>query len=210
MLTQRGTIRVLIVDDHPLLCEGIAAVIANQGDMVLVAEAANGQEAIRSFQVHQPDVTLMDLRLPDMSGIDVIKVICRHNPDTKVIALTTYEGDVRVSRALRAGASAYLLKSMLRSELVQTIRMVHAGRRYLPAELASELADHALQEALTSREIQVLQEIAAGRANKAVATNLEITEGTVKRHLKKIFAKLSASDRTHAVMIAIRRGFLDV
>ena len=210
MITRANAIRVLMVDDHPLMREGIAGVLSKQTDMVLAAEASHGREAIERFRVLRPDVTLMDLKLPDINGIEVIEAIRHDYPDAKIIALTTYKGDVRIGRALRAGASAYLLKSMLRTELLQTIRMVHAGRRHMPSEIASEIAEHAFDETLSDREVEVLREIAAGHANKMVAFNLSITEGTVKKHMKSILIKLSATDRTQAVMIALKRGFLEM
>jgi DNA-binding NarL/FixJ family response regulator len=203
-------IRLLTVDDHPLLREGIAAVIANQPDMVLVAEAASGQQAIESFRKHVPDVTLMDLKLPDMSGIDAIQKIHDSFPSAKFVVLTTYKGDVQAIRALRAGASGYLLKSSLRKDLLDTVRQVHAGRRCIPREVAAEMAEYVTDDSLTSREIQVLREVAMGNANKVIASKLSITEDTVKAHVKSILAKLAANDRTHAVTIALRRGFLDL
>lgn len=204
------SIRVLVVDDHPLMREGIAAVLANQSDMILAAEAIDGKQAIQKVKAHRPDVTLMDLRLPDISGIDAIEAIRRDYPYAKVIALTTYRGDVQIGRAFKAGASAYLLKSMLRKELLETIRFVHAGQRRVPSEIAAVMAEHAFQEALTDRELEVLRQIAGGNANKAVAVNLAITEDTVKKHVKSILLKLSANDRTHAVMISLKRGFLEI
>jgi DNA-binding NarL/FixJ family response regulator len=210
MTKETARIRLLTVDDHPLLREGIAAVIANQPDMVLVAEAANGQQAIESFRKHVPDVTLMDLKLPDMSGIDAIQKIHDSFPCARIVVLTTYKGDVQAIRALRAGAAGYLLKSSLRKDLLDTIRQVHAGRRCIPREVAAEMAEYLTDDSLTSREIQVLREVAKGNANKMIASKLSITEDTVKAHVKSILAKLAANDRTHAVTIALRRGFLDL
>ena len=203
-------IQILTVDDHPLLREGIAAVIEGQPDMRLVGEAANGQEAIAAFREHRPDVTLMDLRMPDMSGIEAISAIRAEFPDARIIVLTMYKGDVHALGALKAGASAYLLKSMLRKDLLETIRTVHAGKRRIPPEIASEIAEHATDDALTEREIEVLQQVGAGHSNKQIAQQLTISEGTVKAHMKSILPKLGARDRTHAVMIAVKRGILDV
>jgi DNA-binding NarL/FixJ family response regulator len=202
-------IRVLTVDDHPLLCEGIAAVIAKQQDMVMVGEAANGREAIEQFGRQRPDVTLMDLQLPDMNGIDAIVAIRREFSNARIIVLTTYQGDVQAQRAFKAGAAGYLLKSMLRKELVDTIRTVHAGRRRIPPEIAAQLAEHITDEALTEREIEVLRRVATGASNKIIALQLRISEGTVKTHLRSILSKLNADDRTHAVTIAMKRGFIN-
>ncbi|GIL39712.1 response regulator [Roseiterribacter gracilis] len=209
-MTEQRPIRVLTVDDHPLLREGIAAVIEGQSDMKLVGEATNGVEAIDQFRQHRPDVTLMDLRMPDMNGIEAITAIRKEYPAARIIVLTTYAGDVQALGALKAGASAYLLKSMLRKELLDTIRTVHAGRRHIPAEIASEIAEHATDDALTAREIEVLRRVGAGNSNKQIAALLSISEGTVKAHMKSILPKLDARDRTHAVMIAVKRGILDV
>jgi DNA-binding NarL/FixJ family response regulator len=209
MSADSATIRLLTVDDHPLLRDGIAAMIANQPDMHLVAEAETGAEAIEKFRTFRPDVTLMDLRLPDMSGTDSIRAIREEFPSARIIVLTTYNGDVQAGRALHAGAYGYLLKSMVRAGLVDTIRAVHQGHRRIPAEIATNLAEHAIDGALTKREVEVLKEVAAGNSNKIVASNLSITEDTVKSHMKSVLSKLSANDRTHAVMIAMKRGFLD-
>ena len=203
-------IRILTVDDHPLLREGIAAVIEGQPDMTLVAEATNGHEAIESFREHRPDVALMDLRMPDMNGIEAIRAIRTEFPTARIIVLTTYAGDVQALGALKAGASGYLLKSMLRKDLLDTIRTVHAGKRRIPPEIASEIAEHAADDALTEREIDVLRRVGSGNSNKQIAVQLAISEGTVKAHMKSILPKLGARDRTHAVMIAVKRGILDV
>ena len=203
-------IRVLTVDDHPMLREGIAAVLASESDIVLVAEAANGREAIEQYRTHQPDVTLMDVQMPEINGIDAIIKIREEFPDARIIVLTTYTGDVQAARAFKAGASGYLLKSMVRKELIDTIRMVHAGKKRIPAEVAVEMAEHHSDDALTVREIEVLRGVAAGNANKMVAQLLNISEETVKAHMKSILSKLGANDRTHAVTIALRRGIIEI
>ncbi len=202
-------IKVLTVDDHPLLREGIAAVIHGEEDILLVGEAANGQEAIESFRTLRPDVTLMDLQLPIMSGIDAIIAIRREFPEARFVVLTTYQGDIQALRALQAGASGYLLKNMLRKELLDTIRTVHAGRKRIPPEIAAELAEHVTDDALTFREIEVLRKVAIGTSNKMIASQLGVSEATVKVHMKNILAKLGANDRTHAVTKAMKRGFLE-
>src|ERR1700689_5122140 len=203
-------IKVLTVDDHALLREGIAALVNAESDMKLVAEASNGQDAIEKFRLHRPDVTLMDLQMPALSGIEAIIGIRSEFPKARIIVLTTYTGDVQVLRALKAGARAYILKGQVHRELLDTIRAVHAGQKRIPPEVAAELADHAADEGLTSREIDVLRLIAAGNANKLIADRLSITEETVKGHVKNILSKLGASDRTHAVTIALKRGIIDL
>ncbi len=202
-------IKVLAVDDHPLLREGIAAVLQEEDDIVLAAEANSGEDATAKFRIHRPDVTLMDLQMPGMNGIDAIIEIRREFPNARFIVLTTYQGDVQALRALKAGAAGYLLKSMLRKDLVSTIRTVHAGRRYIPPEIAAELADHVTDDALTDREVEILRRVAMGNSNKVIAARLNVSEATVKGHMKSILSKLAANDRTHAVMIAMRRGFID-
>jgi DNA-binding NarL/FixJ family response regulator len=203
-------IRVLSVDDHPLLREGIARLIEHQSDMQLIGEASNGREALEQFRTHHPDITLMDLQMPEMSGIDAISAIRGEFPDARIIVLTTYVGDFQVTRALKAGARGYLLKSMLRQELLQTIRAVHAGQKRLSAEVAAEIAEHGTDDALTPREIDVLRLIANGNTNKEIAGKLSLTEETVKGHVKNILGKLCVNDRTHAVTIALKRGIIDL
>jgi len=203
-------IRVFSVDDHPLLREGIGALVNNQPDMVLIGEAATGTEAIQLFKQHAPDVTLMDLRLPDMSGIDTLIAIRSEFPQARIIMLTTFEGDVEIQRALQAGARGYLLKNMPPSELVDVIRQVHAGKKRIPAAVASQLAEHLSDETLTAREVEVLREVAEGNRNRNIAEKLFISEETVKVHIKHIMEKLGASDRTQAVAIGVRRGIIQL
>jgi DNA-binding NarL/FixJ family response regulator len=203
-------ITVMTVDDHPLLRAGISGSVNAQQDMRVVAEAADAAEAIQLFRVHRPDVTLMDLRLPGMSGLEAITTLRADFPQARFIMLTTYDGDVQAYRAFKAGAAGYLLKSMVRHELIDTIRAVHAGRRRIPPEIAASLAEHSTDDALSPREIEVLRHVAAGNSNKLVAAELDLSEHTVKGHLKNILSKLNASDRTHAVMIALRRGIFDL
>ena len=203
-------IRILAVDDHALAREGIAVLVGTQPDMTLVAQASNGREAIQQFRTHRPDVTLMDLQMPEMNGIEALIAIRNEFPDAKVIVLTTYAGDVQIVRALKAGAQAYLLKSTLHKELLQTIRAVHAGKKSLSAEASYEIAEHATDDTLTPAEVAVLRLIAAGNANKQIADQLSITEETVKSRVKNILSKLGANDRTHAAMIGLKRGIIEL
>jgi len=209
-MSETSPIRVLSVDDHPVLREGIAAVLANEKDLNLVAEASNGREAIDQFRAHRPDVTLMDLQMPLMGGIDAIAAIRREFPDARIIVLTTYSGDAQAVRAFKSGASGYLLKNMVRKELADTIRTVHAGKKRIPPEIAMEMAEHHADDALSEREIEVLRQVAAGNANKIVADHLSISEETVKAHMRSILSKLDARDRTHAVTIALKRGIIEI
>ena len=208
MSASSNSIRILAVDDHPLFRSGIAALLATQPDMSLVAEASNGREAIERFRAHRPDITLMDLQVPEMNGLDAMIAIRDEFPEARIIVLTTYTGDVQVLRAMKTGARAYLLKNLLDKELLQTIRAVHAGKKTLAAEASYELAEHATDDALTPGEVEVLRLIAAGNANKQIAAELSITEETVKGRVKNILSKLSANDRTHAAMIGIKRGII--
>jgi DNA-binding NarL/FixJ family response regulator len=210
MTVDPNPIRILLADDHPMLRDGVAGLVADQPDMQLVAEASNGNEAIEQFRKHRPDIILLDLQMPGMNGIDATLAIRDEFPDARVIILTTYSGDVGILRALKAGAQAYLLKSVLRRELLDTIRAVHKGQKRIPLEVAAQLAEHAADDLLTSRETEVLRLIAAGKANKVVAGDLSITEETVKSHVKSILSKLGASDRTHAVTIALKRGIIEL
>jgi DNA-binding NarL/FixJ family response regulator len=208
MNTGPSLIRILAVDDHPMLREGIASLIASQSDMELVAEASTGREALEQFRKHRPDLTLMDLQMPDLDGIGAMVAIRNEFPEARIIVLTTYKGDVEVLRALKAGARAYLLKGLLRKELLETIRAVYAGQKRIPPEVAAVLADHAVDEALTAREIDVLRLIAGGNANKLIGDQLSITEETVKGYVKSILSKLGARDRTHAVTVGLKRGII--
>ena len=202
-------IRVLCADDHPLILDGVARLLERETDMTLVAEANNGNEAVMAFQRHQPDVTLMDLQMPELNGVDAIRKIRELYPRARCVVLTTYRGDVQASRAFKAGAVGYLLKTMLRKDLVKTIREVHAGLRHVPAEIACEMTKYCASDELSPREVEVLKTIAGGRSNKTVAGRLSISEDTVKGHMRSILAKLSANDRLDAVLIAMRRGILD-
>lgn len=203
-------ITVLAVDDHPLLRQGIAALIADERDMRLVAEATNGREAVQQFRTHHPDVTLMDLQMPEMNGIDAMLAIRGEFPDARIIMLTTYAGDVQARRALQAGARAYLLKNSLHKELLDTIRAVHAGRKNLSPEVSFELAEHAAEETLSPLEVRVLRLIAEGNSNKEIARVLSVTEDSVKGHVRNILSKLGAGDRTQAAMIAVKRGIIQL
>ena len=203
-------INVLAVDDHPLLLDGISAALADQPDMALVAVAADGPAGVEAFRRYRPDVTLMDLQMPGMSGLEALRIIREEYPQARVVVLTTYRGDVQVRSALQSGASGFLLKGMLRKDLRETIRAVHAGQRVIPAEVAIELAEHADAEVLSPREIEVLRFVARGDANREIADQLRVTEDTVKYHMKSILSKLDAKDRTHAVMLALKRGIIQV
>jgi DNA-binding NarL/FixJ family response regulator len=209
-MASQANIRVFTVDDHPLLREGIAAIISNQPDMVVAAQAATGRDAIQQFRQHRPDVTLMDLRLPDISGIDAMIAIRGEFPDARIVILTTFEGDVEIQRALAAGARGYVLKSLPPKELADVVRDVHAGRKRIPPDVAAQLAEHLGAETLTDRERSVLQHVATGNRNRDIGEKLSISEETVKVHIKHIMEKLGASDRTEAVTIAVRRGIIQL
>jgi DNA-binding NarL/FixJ family response regulator len=209
MSADPAPIRILAVDDHPLVRQGISGLVAVQSDMTLVAEASTGRDAIQQFRTHRPDITLMDLQMPEMSGVDAIIAVRNEFPEARFIVLTTYVGDVQILGALKAGARAYLLKNLLHKELLDTIRAVHAGKRTLSPEASFQLAEHATDDALTPGEISVLRLIAAGNANKQIADQLSITEETVKGRVKNILSKLGANDRTHAAMIGMKRGIIE-
>lgn len=209
-MAEGTVIRVMAVDDHPLMTAGICGEINAQPDMHVVAEARDGDEALALFRQHRPDVTLMDIRMPKMDGIAAISAIREESPQARIIVLTTAVGDVQAVRAFKAGAVGYLLKNLLRTELVETIRLVHRGHKRIPAEIAQQIAEHAADDSITARELDVLRGVASGNSNKIIAADLNISEHTVKNHLKNILAKLAANDRTHAVTIAVKRGFLDL
>ena len=209
MTSRISPIRIQVVDDHPVVRQGISGLLAGQSDMNLVGEASNGREAIQQFRKHRPDITLMDLQMPEMNGMDAMISILGEFPDARIVVLTTYAGDAQVMRALKAGARAYLLKSTLHKELLDTIRAVHTGKRTVSPEISFQLAEHGTDDALTPGEIAVLNLIAAGNANKQIADQLSVTEETVKGRVKNILSKLGANDRTHAAMIGIKRGIID-
>lgn len=210
MNSQRDLIRILTVDDHPLLRKGIAALVNAEADMKLVAEASSGQEAVELYRLHRPDVTLMDLQMPEMNGAEAISEIQSEFQDARIIVLTTYRGDAQILRALKAGARAYILKGHVHRELLETIRAVHAGQKRIPPDIAAELAEHATDDALSLREIEVLRLIAAGNSNKLIANQLSIGEATVKSHVASILSKLGANDRAHAVTIGLKRGVIEL
>jgi len=210
MPTATRTIRILMCDDHALLREGVATLLSTEADMKLIAEASNGEEAVEKFRTHRPDVTLMDLQMPGLSGIDAIARIRSEFPDARIIVLTTYSGDSQAIGALRAGARAYLLKAHVHKELPEIIRAVYAGQKRIPPEVAAEVAEHLADESLTSREIDVLRLIAAGNANKQIADQLSIGEASVKSHVASILSKLGANDRAHAVTLGLKRGIIDL
>lgn len=210
MNTSPNLIRILAVDDHSIFRQGIVTLLTGQSDIQLVAEASNGREAIQQFRAHRPDITLMDLQMPEMNGLDAMIAIRGEFPEAKIIVLTTYTGDVQVLRALKAGARGYLLKNLLHRELLETIRAVHTGKKALSPEASYELAEHAMDDALTPGEVEILRLIAAGNANKQIADQLSITEETVKGRVKNILSKLNANDRTHAATIGLRRGIIEL
>ncbi len=210
MSAEARPIRILSVDDHPILRQGIAALVAGQSDMSLVAEASNGREAIQQFRAHHPDVTLMDLQMPEMSGLDALNAIRGEFPEARIIVLTTYTGDAQVLRAVKAGARAYLLKNSLHKELLETIRAVHAGKKALSPEASYQIAEHSTDDALTPAEIRVLRLIAEGNANKEIAAQLSVSEETVKGQVRNILSKLGANDRAHAAVIGVKRGIIEV
>jgi DNA-binding NarL/FixJ family response regulator len=208
--SKQVTIRILVVDDHPVVRQGIGVLVGTQSDMSVVAEASNGREAIQQFRAHRPEITIMDLQMPEMSGLDALAAIHGEFPDAKIIVLTTYAGDVQILRALKSGAQGYLLKNTFHKELVETIRAVHAGRKVLSPEASYQIAEHSTDDALTPAEISVLKLIAAGNANKQIADQLSITEDTVKWRVKNILSKLGAQDRTQAAMIGVKRGIIQL
>jgi DNA-binding NarL/FixJ family response regulator len=209
-MSESRKIKILVVDDHPFLREGIVGAINSQSDMVLIGEASNGQEAVEKFRILRPDVTLMDLQMPTMSGTEAIIAIRAEFPGARIVVLTAYKGDVQVLRAFKAGAVGYLLKNMLRKELLETIRTVDSGRRRIPPEIVRELGEHVIDDELSDREIDVLKLIASGTSNKIIATQLSLAETTVKTHVQNILLKLGANDRTHAVTIALKRGYIEL
>jgi DNA-binding NarL/FixJ family response regulator len=209
-INESNTISILTVDDHPMLREGLAAAIGDAPDMKLVGEATNGREAIEQYRRLRPDITLMDLRMSEMSGLDAITAIRTEYPTARIIVLTTYEGDAQALAALRAGAAGYLLKSSVRKDLLDTIRAVYVGKRAIPSNIAADIAQHAVADAISEREIEILRRVASGKSNRLIAIELHITENTVKAHMRRILPKLEASDRTHAVTIALKRGILDL
>jgi DNA-binding NarL/FixJ family response regulator len=209
-MAESHVIRVMAVDDHPLMMSGIVGEINAQPDMRVVAEASDGDQALALFRKHRPDVTLMDIRMPRVNGIAAIASIRQEYPHARIVVLTTAAGDVQAVRAFKAGAVGYLLKNLLRTELVDTIRLVYSGHKRIPSEIAQEIAEHAADDSITNRELDVLRGVAKGNSNKIIASDLNISEHTVKNHLKSILSKLNASDRTHAVMIALKRGFFDM
>jgi DNA-binding NarL/FixJ family response regulator len=209
-MSESRKVKILVVDDHPFLREGIVGAINSQNDMVLIGEASNGQEAVEKFRLLRPDVTLMDLQMPTMSGTDAITMIRAEFPGARIVVLTAYKGDVQALRALKAGAVGYLLKNMLRKELLETIRTVDSGRRRIPPEIARELGEHIIDDELSDREIDVLKLVASGSSNKMIANQLSLAESTVKTHVQNILLKLGANDRTHAVAIALQRGYLEL
>jgi DNA-binding NarL/FixJ family response regulator len=209
-MSESRKIKILVVDDHPFLREGIVGAINSQSDMMLIGEASNGQEAIEKFRIHRPDVTLMDLQMPTMSGTDAIIAIRSEFPAARIVVLTAYKGDIQALRAFKAGAAGYLLKNMLRKDLLDTIRIVDSGRRRIPPEVARELGEHVIDDELSEREIEVLKLIASGTSNKIIASELSLAETTVKTHVQNILLKLGANDRTHAVTIALKRGYMEL
>ena len=210
MSSSNPLIRILTVDDHPVLRKGIAALVNAEPDMKLIAEASDGQEAVEMFRSHRPDITIMDLQMPEMNGTEAILQIQNEFPDARIVVLTTYNGDTQVLKALKAGARAYILKRHVHKELLETIRAVHAGQKRIPPDIAAELADHAADDALSVREMDVLRLIASGNSNKLIADRLSITEATVKSHVANILSKLGANDRAHAVTIGLRRGIIEL